>query len=104
MISSEVLKTKLYGLQSDIEYVIDYDKTAQNFNIDYLQSFLYDNFNYRRMDNKFSGFDLGNTKFNYQHNKELLENEKFENLMDNHYYQSKLQLKYHRNLKTYLTK
>ena len=104
LISSEVLKTKLYGLQSDIGYVINYDNTAQNFNIDYLQSFLYDNFNYRRMDNKYSGFDLGNTKFNSQNNKELLENEKFENLMDNHYYQSKLQLKYHRNLKNVFDK
>ena len=100
LIDSEILKTKLYSLQSDIDYVIDYDENAQDFNINYVQSFLYDNFNYRRMDNKYAGFGLGDTKFDTQHNKVLLENEKFENLMDNHYFQSFLQMKYHKNLQS----
>ena len=86
LIDSDILKSKLYGLPSDIEYVGDYDKTYSIYISEILQPFLYENFNYRRMDDAFSGYDVGTSKFNSQHNKTLLENEQFENLIDNHFF------------------
>ena len=99
LIESNILKTNLYGLPSNIEYVGKYDKTYSTYLSEFLQSFLYKNFNYRRMDNTFTGFELGTSKFQYQHNKSLLENEQFENLIDNHFIQSNSQLGFHRKLK-----
>ena len=99
LIKSNILKTELYGLPSNIEYVGRNDKTYSTYLGEILQSFLYKNFNYRRMDNAFTGFDIGTSKFKYQHNKSLLKNEQFENLIDNHFIQSNSQLGFHRNLK-----
>ena len=99
LIESDLLKSKLYGLPSNIEYVGEMDKTMSNYISEILQPFLYDKFNYRKMDNLYSGYDLGLTKFQNQHNKSLLENEKFENLIDNYFYQSNAQKTRHTNLK-----
>ncbi len=98
LIDSEVLKSQLYGLESEIGFVLDYDGQVQRYNLDFLQPFLYDKFNYRKMDNVYSGFNIGPTKFMNDHNKALLENEQFENLIDNHYFQGNLQLQYHQDL------
>jgi len=98
-INSDILKSKLYGLLSNIEYVGEMDETISTYNTEILQPFLYKNFNYRRMDNLYSGYDLGVTKFKNQHNELLLENEQFENLIDNYFYQSNAQKLRHTNLK-----
>ncbi len=96
---TEILKSKLYGLPSNIEYVGEWDKIYSTFLAEILQPFLYENFNYRRMDNVFSSYNIGPTKFKTQHSKALLENEQFENLIDTHFYQTKSQLIFHTNLK-----
>ena len=94
LINSDELKSKIYGLPSNIEYVGDYDNTYSIYIGEILQPFLYDNFNYRRMDNKYSGLKVGPSKFKKERNRELLENEKFENLVDNHFCQSNAQFLY----------
>ena len=99
LINSDILKSKLYGLPSNIEYVGEYDHIFSNYISEILQPFLYKNFNYRNMDNTYSKYDIGPSKFNSQHNKKLLNNEQFENLINNHFYQSNAQLKFHINLK-----
>lgn len=99
LIRSDELKSKLYGLPSNIAYVGEYDKTYSIYIGEILQPFLYENFNYRKMDNSFSELNVGPSKFNAQHNRALFENEKFENLIDNHFYQSNSQLEFHTNLR-----
>jgi len=64
-----------------------------------LQPFLYKNLNYRRMDHAFSGYDVGTSKFKFQRKKALLENEQFELLINNHYFQPNSPLEFHTNLK-----
>ena len=51
------------------------------------------------MDNSFSIYSVGKSKFKVNRNKLLLENEEFENLIDNHYFQSNAQIKFHTNLR-----
>jgi hypothetical protein len=99
LIESDILKSKLYGLPSNIDYVREWDKTYSNYLSDILNPFLYKNFNFRKMDNSFSIYSVGKSKFKVNRNKLLLENEEFENLIDNHYFQSNSQLKYHTNLR-----
>ena len=99
LIDSDVLKSKLYGLPSDIQYVRDIDKIYSNLVSIDIQPFLYKNFNYRRMDNALSSYEIGPTKFKFQHNKLLLENEQFENLIDNYFFSSNSQMAFHTNLK-----
>jgi len=99
LIESDILKSKLYGLPSNIEYVREYDNLQNDFGNKYLQPFLYKNFNYRTMDNAFSGYDVGESNFKTQHDKALLENEEFENLIDNRFFASSTQLIKHENLK-----
>ncbi|WP_166435212.1 hypothetical protein [Christiangramia sabulilitoris] len=99
LIDSDLLKGKLYGLPSNIDYVREWDKTYSDYLSNYLQAFLYKNFNYRKMDNAFSKDNIGTSKFNTNWNELLLANEEFENLIDNHYFQSKAQLQFHTNLR-----
>lgn len=99
LLSSNTLKSKLYGLPSNIDYVREYDKTFSDYANNYLQAFLLKNFNYRRMDDAYSSYDIGESKFTTQHHKALLENEEFENLIDNFFFGTNSQLKIHQNLK-----
>ena len=99
LIESNILKSKLYGLPSNIEYVGKWDKTFSTYLYQIFQPFLYENFNYRKMDNAFSSYDVGPSKFKNQHNKSLLESEHFENLINNQFFQSNSQLEFHTNLK-----
>ena len=99
LIESELLKSKIYGLTSNIDYVREWDKTYSNYLSNILMPFLYKNFNFRNMDNVFSNYSTGESKFKTNHNKTLLDSEEFENLMDNHYFQSNSQLEFHKNLK-----
>lgn len=99
LIGSDDLKSKLYGLPSVIENISEVDKTYSHYNDQILQPFLFENFNFRTMDQKFSGYDLGESKFNFSHNKDLINNEQFENLIDNHFFQSNSQLIFHVGLK-----
>ena len=99
LIEADVLKSKLYGLPSNLDFVGEYDKTYAIFLSETLLTFLYKNFNYRKMDNLYAGLKVGTSKFKSQRNKGLLENEEFENIMDNHFYQSNSQLNFHINLK-----
>jgi hypothetical protein len=99
LIESDMLKSKLYGLPSNIEYVGKWDKTFSTYLYEIFQPFLYENFNYRKMDNVYSNYDVGPSKFKNQHNKALLENEQFENLVNNQFFQSNSQLEFHTNLK-----
>ena len=99
LIESELLKSKIYGLPSNIDYVREWDKTYSSYLNDILLPFLYKNFNFRKMDNAFSKYTAGESKFKTNHTKVLLENEEFENLMDNLYFQSNAQLEFHANLR-----
>ncbi len=99
LIESEILKSKIYGLTSNIDYVREWDKTYSAYLSNILLPFLYKNFNFRNMDNAFSNYSAGESKFKTNRNKVLLENEEFENLIDNHYFQSNTQLEFHKNLK-----
>jgi len=99
LIESELLKSKIYGLTSNIDYVREWDKAYSSYLSDILLPFLYKNFNFRNMDNTFSNYSTGESKFKTNRNKVLLDNEEFENLIDNHYFQSNAQLEFHTNLK-----
>ncbi len=99
LIDSDILKSKLYGLPSNIEYVGKWYKTYTAYLFDILQPFLYEKFNYRNMDNAFSSYDVGPSKFKTQHNKTLLESKQFENLINNQFFQSNSPLEFHTNLK-----
>ena len=99
LIESELLKSKIYGLPSNSDYVREWDKTYSSYLNDILLPFLYKNFNFRKMDNAFSTYTAGESKFKTNHTKVLLENEEFENLMDNLYFQSNAQLEFHANLR-----
>ena len=87
LIESDMLKSKLYGLPSNIGYVGKWDKTFSTYLYEIFQPFLYENFNYRKMDNTFSSFDIGPSKFENDHSKSLLESEHFENLINNQFFQ-----------------
>ena len=99
LIESELLKSKIYGLTSNIDYVREWDKTYSSYLSNILMPFLYENFNFRNMDNAFSNYSTGKSKFKTNRHKELLDNEEFENLIGNHYFQSNTQLEFHTNLK-----
>ena len=99
LIESDILKSKLYGLPANIEYVGKWDNNFSTYLYEIFQPFLYENFNYREMDNAYSNYDVGPSKFKNQHNKALLENEQFENLINNQFFQSNSQLEFHTNLK-----
>jgi hypothetical protein len=99
LIESDILKSKLYGLPSNIEYVGKWDETFSTYLYEIFQPFLYENFNYRKMDNAYSSYNVGPSKFKNQHNKALLESEHFENLINNQFFQSNSQLEFHTNLK-----
>lgn len=75
LIESELLKSKIYGLTSNIDYVREWDKTYSSFLSNLLRPFLYKNFNFRNMDNAFSNYSTGESKFKTNRNKELLDNE-----------------------------
>ena len=98
LIDSDILKSRLYGLNSTLENLGEFDKINSTYNSEILQTFLYKNFNYRRMDNKYSNLNIGPTKFKSDRNKMLLENEEFENLIDNYLFQTNSQLNRHTNL------
>lgn len=99
LIKSTLLKSKIYGLTSNIDYVREWDKTYSSYLSNILMPFLYKNYNFRNMDNAFSKYSTGESKFKTNHNKVLLDNEEFENLIGNHYFQSNTQLEFHSNLK-----
>ena len=99
LIESELLKNKIYGLTSNIDYVREWDKTYSRYLSDIFLPFLFKNFNFRNMDNAFSNYSTGASKFKNNRNKALLDNEEFENLIGTHYFQSNSQLEFHTNLK-----
>jgi hypothetical protein len=99
LISSDILKSKLYSLPSNIEYVYDYSDVMTNYIDERLQTFLYKNYNYRIMDNTFSEYNMGTSKFRNQHAKSLLNSEEFENLIDNYFFQSNTQKQRYTDLK-----
>lgn len=99
LINSDELKSKLYGLDAAIGNVSNVDDIYRKYLNEIVQPFLYDHYNYRKMDSKYAGYTLDTSKFNYNHHKILLENEKFENIMDNHFYQLNSQLKFHEILR-----
>lgn len=54
--------------------------------VDNVRLFLLQNFNSHRMDNLYSGYETGLSKFKSPENKALLENEQFESIVDNHFF------------------
>ncbi|WP_445734603.1 DUF6090 family protein [Mariniflexile sp.] len=99
LINSNILKSKLYGLSSNIENVREFDKINAKYSADVLQTFLYKNFNFRKMDNNYSKLNIGPSKFKSEKNELLLNNEEFENLIDNYFYLANSQLRIHNNLR-----
>ncbi|MEJ2585291.1 MAG: hypothetical protein P8Z38_09680, partial [Robiginitalea sp.] len=94
IITSDSLRSALYNLPSLIEEIrkqeeIDRDDVNGDFT-----GFLYHNYNYRNMDNRFSPYKgvIGRTKFTSYDNLSLLESQTFENMVDNRFWNSMEQL------------
>ena len=99
ILNSNILKSKLYGLSSNIENVREFDKINSKYSGDVLQIFLFKNFNFRKMDNNYSKLKIGPSKFKSEKNELLLNNQEFENLIDNYFYLANSQLRIHNNLR-----
>jgi len=106
LIKSDSLRLALYNFPTIIEEIrrqeqIDSDDLNNVFAI-----FLNENYNYRNMDNRYSAYKgvIGETKFNSFNNLNLLNNMKFENLIDNRFYQNNFQMSDLQSLKKELEK
>ena len=103
-ISSDKLRSALYSFTTLIDNTRRIEQiNATDLNGPFTQ-FLYPNFNYRNMDNKFSEYkgEIGETKFIDFDNLSILNNMEFENYMDNRFYNNSVQLKQYEKLKAEL--
>ena len=101
IISSDSLRTFLYGLPS----VIDKVKMSESLNSKDMSNGFYpymrEHFNYRKMDAVFSSYkeQTGASAFPNHSNLEILKSMQFENIIDNRFFLSKYNLKIYQDLK-----
>ena len=103
-IPSDKLRSALYSLISIISDTRRLEQINSNDLNGPFTQFLYPNYNYRKMDDKFSEYkgEIGETKFIDFDNLSLLNNMEFENYMDNRYFNNSVQLEQYEKLKTEL--
>ena len=103
-IPSDKLRSALYSLISIISDTRRLEQINTNDLNGPFTQFLYPNYNYRKMDDKFSEYKgkIGETKFKNFDNLTLLNNMEFENYMDNRFFNNSVQLEQYEKLKTEL--
>lgn len=103
-IPSDKLRSALYSLTSIISDTRRLEQINTNDLNGPFTQFLYPNYNYRKMDDKFSEYKgkIGETKFKNFDNLTLLNNMEFENYMDNRFFNNSVQLEQYEKLKTEL--
>ena len=104
LLSNNELKQKLYSLPTVFEEIKRLE-TLESADInDNMVPYMYDHMNFKNMDNAFSEFSkaLGPSKFKTIENKRLLNSLKFENLVDNRFYNTNQSLENYRALLTNL--
>lgn len=106
LIPSDTLRNLLYSLPTTVDKVSDSeDVSALDIN-DFLFPFLFDHFNMRAMDHCFSPNreELGVSGFPEHNSLECLGYLRFENMVDNIYFNSHAQLEEYKKLKIHLEK
>ena len=101
LIQSDSLKVALYSFPTLLEEIKSQEQTSSEDIHDNLMPYLYNHFNYRQMDNAFSVYHDGiePSKFSDHDNLQVLNYFNFENLIDNQFYNSNVQVKYYLKLK-----
>ncbi|MFT6337066.1 MAG: hypothetical protein ACI86M_003966 [Saprospiraceae bacterium] len=104
LLSNSDLKQKLYNLPAVFEEIKRLETLESEDINDNMVPYLYDNMNFKNMDNAFSEFSktLGPSKFKTIENTRLLNSLKFENLVDNRYYNTNRSLENYKDLLTNL--
>jgi hypothetical protein len=104
LIQSDSLKVALYSFPTILEEIKIQEQLGSEDIHDNLMPYLYDHFNYVQMDNAFSDYHkgIGTSKFTDYDNLQVLNNLKFENLIDNQFYNSNDQLQLYLKLKNEL--
>jgi hypothetical protein len=99
-LSNSELKKKLYGLPAFFEEIKRLEILESEDINSNMVPYLYDHMNYKNMDNAFSEFNMNlkPSKFDTIENRELLNSLKFENLMDNRFYNTNKSLKNYKEL------
>ena len=87
-IKSDSLKNLVYDLPSRPDKIRYYENFILEDNVNNLIPFLYERYNFRNMDSKFSPVKerIGHSAFPVSDNRELFDLLKFENLVDNQMY------------------
>lgn len=101
LIQSDSLKAALYSFPTLLEEIKIQEQLGSEDIHDHFMPYLYDHFNYRQMDNAFSEYHEGiePSKFSNHDNLQVLTYFKFENLIDNQFYNSNDQLRLYVKLK-----
>ena len=88
LLTNGELKQKLYSLPSVFDEIKRLETLESEDINDNMVPYMYDHMNFKNMDNAFSEFSktLGPSKFKTIENKKLLNSLKFENLVDNRFY------------------
>jgi|TARA_B110000902_G_scaffold265892_1_gene351648 hypothetical protein len=104
LLSNSDLKQKLYSLPAVFEEIKRLETLESEDINDNMVPYLYDNMNFKNMDNAFSEFSktLGPSKFKTIENRRLLNSLKFENLVDNRFYNTNQSLENYKDLLTNL--
>jgi hypothetical protein len=102
LLSNSELKQKLYSLPAVFEEIKRLETLESEDINDNMVTYLYDSMNFKNLDNAFSEFSktLGPSKVQTIENRRLLNSLKFENLVDNRFYNTNQSLE---NYKDFLT-
>ena len=94
IIPSDSLRLSLYNMPSMIEELRKQEEIDREDVNGHFTNFLYHHFNYRNMDDQFSPYrgSIGPTKFTEYSNRNLLDSQTFENMVDNRFWNSQEQL------------
>ena len=100
LLSNSELKKKLYGLPAFFEEIKRLETLESEDINDNMVPYMYDHMNFKNMDNAFSEFskNLKPSKFKSIENRELLNSLKFENLIDNRFYNTNKSLENYNEL------
>ena len=95
IIKSDSLRSALYNMPSHIEEIRKQEGIDREDVNGHFTGFLYFNYNYRNMDNRYSAYKgvIGPTRFTSYENRSLLESPAFENMVDNRFWNCQEQLR-----------
>jgi len=104
LIRSDSLRNQLYGFPTIVQKVKDSEKVSAIDIDNFLTPFLYEHLNWRKMDAAFSPYkdELGTSAFPEHNSLECLDYMRFENIIDNLYFNSNGQLNIYHELKSHL--